>query len=197
MVRFTLLATSALAIASFLTPTAFACESECRIYPVKFLVERYTSVIQQQLATLPTADRARAEPISRKAINELSGRGGAIDEAIFSVFRKNCHDKPPRRSPDELCGSAKSIACFAPWGHRDGVFDMVHDAVVDVMRDSFGRENQQVQRAMIANVEAACPGQCKEWVAPFQTLMLQWEQKEHHNIYGAKTPNCAKGRLAF
>ncbi|KAF9134438.1 hypothetical protein BGW39_007053 [Mortierella sp. 14UC] len=144
MVRFTLLATSALFIASFLTPTAFASESECRVYPVKFLVERYSSVIQHQLATLPTADRARAELISHKAINKLSGRDGAIDEAIFSVFRKNCHDKPPRRSPDELCGSAKSIACYAPWDHREGVFDMVHDAVVDVMRESFGRENQQL-----------------------------------------------------
>ncbi|KAG0274825.1 hypothetical protein BGZ95_009432 [Linnemannia exigua] len=197
MVRFTLLATSALAIASFLAPTAFACEGDCRVYPVKFLVERYTSVIQHQLTTLPTADRARAEQVSHKAIAQLSGRDGVIDEAIFSVFHKNCHDKPPHRSPDELCGSAKSIACFAPWGHRDSVFESVHDAVVDVMKENFGRENQQVQKAMIADVEAACPGQCKEWETPFQTLMLQWEQREHHDAYGARTPNCAKGRLGY
>ncbi|KAG0371701.1 hypothetical protein BGX24_001305 [Mortierella sp. AD032] len=197
MVRFTLLATSALAIASFLTPTAFACERECRIYPVKFLVEKYTSVIQHQLTTLPTADRARAEQITHKVIADLSGRDGAIDEAIFSVFHKNCNDKPPHRSPDEICGSAKSIACFAPWGHRESVFGSVHDAVVDVMTENFGRENQQVQKAMIADVKAACPGQCKEWENPFQTMMLQWEQREHHNVYGTRAPNCAKGRLAY
>ncbi|KAF9125855.1 hypothetical protein BGX30_000262 [Mortierella sp. GBA39] len=197
MVRFTLFTTSALAIASFLAPTAFACESECRIYPVKFLVERYSTVIGHQLATLPTADRARAETLSHRAITSLSGRGGAIDEAIFSVFHKNCHDKPPRRSPDEICGSAKSIACFAPWGHRDGVFDMVHDAVVDVMRTTYRRENAMVQKAMVAGVEAACPGECKGWEAPFQKLMLGWEQREHHNVYGTRTPNCAKGRLAY
>ncbi|KAG0285576.1 hypothetical protein BGZ96_010195 [Linnemannia gamsii] len=197
MVRFTLLATSALAIASFLTPTAFACESECRIYPVKFLVERYSSVIEHQLATLSTADRARARAISYRAINSLSGRGGAIDDAIFSIFRKNCHDKPPRRSPNELCGSAKSIACFAPWGHRDGVFDTVHDAVVDVMRDEFKHENNVIRKAMVAGVQGACPGQCKEWEEPFQRLMLGWEQREHHNVYGARTPNCDTGRHAY
>ncbi|KAH7045641.1 hypothetical protein BKA57DRAFT_515997 [Linnemannia elongata] len=197
MVRFTLLSTSALAIASFLAPTAFACEGECRLYPVKFLVERYATVIDHQLATLPTADRARAETLSHRAIASLSGREGAIDEAIFSVFRKNCHDKPPRRSPDELCGSAKSIACFAPWGHRDGVFDMVHDVVVNVMKKTYGGENAMVQKAMVAGVKAACPGECKGWEEPFQKLMLGWEQREHHNVYGARTPNCAKGRLAY
>ncbi|KAF9139619.1 hypothetical protein BG015_001958 [Linnemannia schmuckeri] len=194
MVRLTFLDISALTISSCLTLTAFAYESEYRIYPIKFLVERYTSVIDHQLATLPTADKAHAETPSHRAIASFSGRDGAIDKAIF---HKNCHDKPPRRSFDELCESVKSIACFAPWDHRDGVFNMVHDAVVDVMRETYGRENAMVRRAMFASVKAACPGQCKDWEVPFQRLMLGWEQKEHCNVYGTRSPNCAKGRLAY
>ncbi|KAF9928601.1 hypothetical protein FBU30_002276 [Linnemannia zychae] len=196
MVRISLLATLAIAIASF-APTALACESECRIYPVKFLVERYASVIQRQLDSLPSSDRARASPISAQAIRKLSGRGGAIDGAIFAVFHKNCRDKPPYRSPDELCGSAKSIACFAPWDHRSSVFGMVHEAVLRVMRQHFASENQSVRSAMIDGVAAACPGQCKEWEGPFQQMMLGWEQKEHRDKYGARTPNCEKGRLGY
>ncbi|KAF9100037.1 hypothetical protein BGX29_006844, partial [Mortierella sp. GBA35] len=58
MVRITLLTATIFTIASFLSPTTFACESECRIYPVKFLVEKYAGLIQNHLNTLPTADRA-------------------------------------------------------------------------------------------------------------------------------------------
>lgn len=74
---------------------------------------------------------------------------------------------------------------------------MVHDAVVDVMRKEYGHENDVIQRAMVEGVEGACPGQCKGWEVPFQTLMLGWEKREHHNVYGARSPNCATGRHAY
>ncbi|KAF9095325.1 hypothetical protein BGX23_000672 [Mortierella sp. AD031] len=74
MVRITLLTATIFTIASFLSPTTFACESECRIYPVKFLVEKYAGLIQNHLNTLPTADRARAEPIARRSIQYSSSQ---------------------------------------------------------------------------------------------------------------------------
>lgn len=65
---------------------------------------------------------------------------------------------------------------------------MVHEAVVDVMKKTYGGENAMVQKAMVTGVQAACPGECKGWEEPFQKLMLGWEQMEHHSVYGARTP---------
>jgi len=141
-------------------------ESECRIYPVKYLVDKYSALIQERLASLPVDDRKRVQGEANDAISELKGRGGAIDDAIFSVFHSNCDDKPPHRSPDEVCGSAKSIACFAPWDHRMSVLNSVHQSVVKVLKDSFKNENAQVQQALVTDVKNACPGQCKAWVEP-------------------------------
>ncbi|KAF9215464.1 hypothetical protein BGZ59_001284 [Podila verticillata] len=128
---------------------------------------------------------------------KLKGRGGAIDSAIFSVFHSNCQDRPPNRSPDELCGSAKSIACFAPWDHKQSVLTSVHQAVVRRLTNSFEGENAQVQKALVEDVKDACPNECKSWVDPFQTMMLHWEQKEYHDVYGDRTPNRSKGRLGY
>ncbi|KAG0052605.1 hypothetical protein BGZ83_002375 [Gryganskiella cystojenkinii] len=197
MVRISFLFASTLALASFLVPTIHACESECRIYPVKFLVEKYSALIQERLASLPADDRNRVLDATNSAIGKLKGRGGAIDSTIFSVFRSNCKDKPPHRSPDEVCGSAKSIACFAPWDHKRSVFDSVHQSVVKVLKNSLKGESAQVQKALVQDVEDACPNECGAWVEPFQNMMLHWEQKEHSDVYGDRTPNCSKGRLGF
>ncbi|GJJ71375.1 hypothetical protein EMPS_03725 [Entomortierella parvispora] len=197
MVRLSFFIASTFALATFLVPAAYACESECRIYPVKFLVEKYTAMIEERLASLPSNDRNRVQGKTNAALSKLKGRGGTIDSAIFSVFHSTCQAKPPHRSPDELCGSAKSIACFAPWDHRNSVLNSVHQSVVKVLENSFKDENADVQQALVIDVQNACPSHCNAWVEPFQIMMLQWEQREHRKAYGDRTPNCSNGRLGY
>ncbi|KAF9374638.1 hypothetical protein CPC16_001150 [Podila verticillata] len=154
----------------------------------------------ERLSSLPTGDRNRVAPNFSQVLSRLQGDDdGVIAKTIFSRFHKNCRDKPPRRSPHEVCGSAKSIACFAPWGHTHSVFDSVHEAVVKTLRDALKGEsgNSAVHKALVTDIRKACPSQCGGWVEPFQTLMLKWEQTEHYNAYGNRTPNCSKDSLAF
>ncbi|KAG0083908.1 hypothetical protein BGZ92_010357 [Podila epicladia] len=162
MVHLPFIAVAALAIVSSLAPSVQACEGQCKIYPTKFLYEKYVPMIQQRLASLPVDDRNRLAPKVGDVLNSLRGNDGVIADTIFSRFRNSCRDKAPHRSPDEVCGSAKSIACFAPWGHTKSVFDSVHAAVVEKLDEAF------------------------------QTLMLKWEQTEHRSAYGNRTPNCSK-----
>ncbi|KAF9115079.1 hypothetical protein BGX27_009002 [Mortierella sp. AM989] len=170
---------------------------ECRKYPVQFLADKYSELLNSHLDNLSSRDRNHARSLVNKAINRIQGRHGVIDDAIFSRFHSNCHDKPPHRSPDEICGSAKSIACFAPWGHRESLFDNVHEAVVDVLKSTFRGESEEIRNELVDSIEEACPGDCKSWEQPFQRLMLTWEEREHHNLYKGKLPNCVKGRNGF
>ncbi|KAG0210954.1 hypothetical protein BGX31_001797 [Mortierella sp. GBA43] len=194
MVRFSLFIASILA-ATCIVPGAHACEGDCRNVPVKFLAEKYTEAIQSRLETLPAEERHHEAQV-RKAIGQLPG---VIDDSIFSRFHSNCHDKPPRRSPDEVCGSAKSIACFAPWGHHNSVFDDVHEKVVRMLEETLHGKNtsKNVKQVIIDGVRNYCPGECKDWEKPFQNIMLKWEEKEHHTVYQGRVPNCVKGRMSF
>ncbi|KAF9199388.1 hypothetical protein BGZ49_010512, partial [Haplosporangium sp. Z 27] len=164
---------------------------------VKFLTDKYSELLESHLQDIPASKRGHAQFLAKKVINRIQGRDGAIDYAIFSRFHKNCHDKPPHRSPDEICGSAKSIGCFAPWNHRHSVFESVHDAVVGVLKNTFRGESAEVRRKMVNGIEDACPRNCKSWELPFERLMMKWEEKEHHNLYKGKLPNCIKGRNGF
>lgn len=117
----------------------------------------------------PTGDRNRVAPNIYQVLSRLqSDDDGVIAKAIFSRFYKNCRDKPPHRSPDEVCGSAKSIACFAPWGHTHSVFDSVHAAVVKTLRDALKGEsrNSAVHKALVTDIRKACPALCGGWVEP-------------------------------
>ncbi|KAG0016226.1 hypothetical protein BGZ82_001168 [Podila clonocystis] len=143
-----------------------ANEGQCKIYPTKFLYEKYAPMIQERLASLPASDRNRVTPKVSWILGSLRGDNGVIAESIFSVFHKGCRDRPPRRSPDEVCGSAKSIACFAPWGHKQSVFDSAHAAVVKALGRAFEGESGNVQQALVTDIREACPSQCGGWVAP-------------------------------
>ncbi|KAF8932618.1 hypothetical protein EDD21DRAFT_409131 [Dissophora ornata] len=195
MVRINFVVASALAVASFIAPGAFACENECRLYPVRFLTDKYTNLLQTNLATLNGPDRTRAEPLLAVVLSRLPGRNGAIDQAIFSKFHVNCRDMPPHRSPDEICGSAKSIACYTPWKRRNSVFARVHARVVNVLEDVFRRTDGEVWQVMVEDVRSACPDQCGDWEQPFQTTLLQWEEREHHDVYKGHMPSCEKDGL--
>ncbi|KAG0087544.1 hypothetical protein BGZ93_002306 [Podila epicladia] len=123
-------------------------------------------------------------------MSKLQGKGNVIDSTIFGKFRGTCVDPGEGlRSPDEFCGSAKAIACFAPWGHRESVFDSVHAAVIRVLRATYANQTPQVQKAMVDGVQSYCPSNCQDWVTPFQDIMLAWEQHEHPRQYKV-TPNC-------
>ncbi|GJJ69527.1 hypothetical protein EMPS_01873 [Entomortierella parvispora] len=123
-------------------------------------------------------------------MSKITGRGGTVDSAIFSVFNGPCTNKAGLREPSEFCGSAKSIACFAPWGHPNGVFDSVHKAVAQVVKDIYeGEKNPEIQAAMVEGVSNFCPVNCDDWIVPFQNIMLVWEQREHPKKYKV-TPNC-------
>ncbi|KAG0252714.1 hypothetical protein BG011_006834 [Mortierella polycephala] len=199
MVRISFLAVSAVAIVSLFTSSVNACERDCRKYPVQYLVEKYSDILKERVASLPpSVDRTRVAAKTKEVLKKLQGRRGTIDNAIFSTFRSNCEYKPPHRSPDEICGSAKSIACFAPWNHRESVFVKVHTAVVNELKRSFANEkDQRVRRAMVNDVAATCPRKCGSWLQPFQDMMLRWEQREHKDAYGNRVPNCLKGRLGY
>ncbi|KAI1316279.1 hypothetical protein EDD11_010187 [Mortierella claussenii] len=167
-----------------------ACESACRGDPVKYLAQKYEAVLQYQASQLtdPKA-AAAAKKLIPQVSSQLQGRGKVIDKTIFDKFRGSCPSPPGKRSPDEFCGSAKSIACFAPWGHKQGVLDSVHVAVNQVIQKVYAGQSAQVKKAMIDGTKAFCPKNCQDWIKPFQNIMLVWEQREHPRSYKV-TPNC-------
>lgn len=128
-----------------------------RDVPVKFLVDKYTEILQDRLRSLPAGNR-RHEALTNKAIDRFQD---VIDDLIFSWFHSNCYDK----LPDEICGSAKSIVCFVPWGHSNSVFDGVHAKVVHMLEQVFRGESstEKVKQAIVVGVRGHCPGECKDW----------------------------------
>ncbi|KAF8951897.1 hypothetical protein CPC16_009619 [Podila verticillata] len=168
-----------------------ACENKCREDPVSFLVKKYEAVLQHQANTLiPAQTKSQGRKLIRRVLHKLKGKHNVIDSTIFDKFRGPCVEPGVGlRSPEEFCGSAKAIACFAPWGHHKSVFDSVHSAVVDVLRATYKHQTPQVRAAMVDGVDSFCPNNCQDWVAPFQNIMLVWEQREHPHEYKV-TPNC-------
>ncbi|KAF9438448.1 hypothetical protein BGZ76_007841 [Entomortierella beljakovae] len=166
-----------------------ACESACRGDPVKFLSNHYSAVLDRQAGKLNPDDAKLSRKLNHKVVSKLVGRGKVIDETIFDKFRGPCANDPGKRAPEEFCGSAKAIACFAPWGHKDSVLDMVHKSVVDTIRKVYDDESKQIKEVMIDSVKDFCPDNCQDWVEPFQQIMLVWEQREHPAQYKV-TPNC-------
>ncbi|KAF9582584.1 hypothetical protein BGW38_011006 [Lunasporangiospora selenospora] len=175
---------------------AYAVKGDCRKAPVDFLAQRYAILLNRQFDSLSESDQEEALEPLKQAHSRLSRhRGdGVIDNAIFSEFHSNCKAKPPHRSPDEVCGSAKSIACFAPWDHRKSVLGTVHAAVVETLDDIFQDMGSDIRQAMVQDVESHCPDECQSWEEPFQKILLKWEQREHSNAYGNRVPNCINGR---
>ncbi|KAF9564970.1 hypothetical protein EC968_004372 [Mortierella alpina] len=195
MVRVTFLTASMLVVlAAFFVPVAKACEGDCRNHPIAFLKDKYKTLLEKNLNSLQGTEREQASDLKDKATARM---GRVIDKAIFSVYRSNCHHKPPHRSPSEICGSAKSIACNAAWDKRRSVFAGTHKAVMRVLEQTFQDQSQQVRQAMVESVRTACPAGCWDWVQPFQDLMLRWERREHPDEYGNRLPNCAEGSLAY
>ncbi|KAG0057241.1 hypothetical protein BGZ83_000654 [Gryganskiella cystojenkinii] len=170
-----------------------ACEEECRGDPVTFLTKKYEAILEHQASMISDPKLADA---SRKLIPEvmsqLEGPDHVVDSTIFDLFRGTCPNPPGARDPTEFCGSAKAVACFAPWGHENGVFDNVHQAVLKVVEEVYkesAQENPEVQAAMVKGVKDFCPVNCDDWIEPFQNIMLVWEQREHPHQYKV-TPNC-------
>ncbi|KAF9578572.1 hypothetical protein BGW38_005561 [Lunasporangiospora selenospora] len=166
-------------------------QNGCRDDPVVFLAKRYRAVLNHQVQVLaktnPVAAQ-KADTIIPKVMAKIEGRFKVIDKTIFRTFKGTCV-KPGQRPPSEFCGSAKSIACFAPWGHSNGLFDNVHSAVVEASRQSFKKQSEEIKTAMVNGLQAFCPQNCDDWIQPFQDIMLVWEQREHPHQYRT-TPNC-------
>jgi len=100
-------------------------------------------------------------------MSKITGRNGVVDSTIFKLFRGPCANDAGQRAPSEFCGSAKSIACFAPWGHSKGVFDNVHKAVLNAIKNVYKDENYpEIQAAMVEGVSNFCPVNCDDWVVP-------------------------------
>ncbi|KAF9154892.1 hypothetical protein BG015_011675 [Linnemannia schmuckeri] len=167
-----------------------ACEEDCRGDPVKFLTKKYQAILEHQATKLTGVNAVNAKKLIKPTVDNLTGRNHVIDKAIFDKFRGNCPAKPGQRSPDEFCGSAKSIACFAAWGRENSVFDIVHAKVVASVRNSYRKQSKEIQAVMVDGLEKFCPVNCMEdWIEPFQDIMLAWEQREHPRQY-RQTPNC-------
>ncbi|KAF9961719.1 hypothetical protein BGZ72_002280 [Mortierella alpina] len=171
-----------------------ACESACRSDPVTYLTEKYAAILNSQankIKDLRTAALAKAE--IPEIVDMIDGRNNVIDRTIFSLFRGPCKNAPGQRHPDELCGSAKSIACFAAWGHKPkSVLQMVHDEVTSAVRQHYAALSQQypdIKKVVVDGLEKFCPKKCQNWVKPFEDTMLLWEKKEHPSAY-LKIPNC-------
>ncbi|KAF9382324.1 hypothetical protein CPB97_007222 [Podila verticillata] len=190
MARFNL-ALLAIILSSIGFNSVQACENKCREDPVTFLTKKYEAVLQYQANTLMTAQaKSQGSILIDQVLYKLQGKNNVIDSTIFGKFRGPCVEPGVGlRSPEEFCGSAKAIACFAPWGHRESVFDSVHAAVVDVLRATYKNQTPLVWAAMVDGVDKFCPDNCQDWVAPFQNIMLVWEQREHPHQYNV-TPNC-------
>ncbi|KAG0293060.1 hypothetical protein BGZ96_003389 [Linnemannia gamsii] len=162
----------------------------CRGDPVEFLSKKYQAILKHQANKLTGVNAVNAKKLIQPTVDKLVGRHRVIDKTIFDKFRGNCPAKPGHRSPDEFCGSAKSIACFAAWGHKDSVFDLVHAKVVESVRQSYRRQSAEVRAVMVDGLEKFCPVNCmNDWIEPFQQIMLVWEQREHPKQYPT-TPNC-------
>ncbi|KAF9576012.1 hypothetical protein EC968_000572 [Mortierella alpina] len=172
-----------------------ACEDECRSEPVSYLTGRYENTLIELTDEIedPNIAALAKEQIS-DLVQKLDGRNNVIDKTIFRTFRGPCLHGPGQRSPDELCGSAKSIACFAAWDHEPkSVLLMVHDAVIHAVRKHYASLSQQypeIDEVVVRGLEKYCPEKCQAWVGEFQTIMLAWEQEEHSEVYGSKVPNC-------
>ncbi|KAG0340353.1 hypothetical protein BG000_000129 [Podila horticola] len=155
------------------------------------LSSKYEAILQYQASTLTTAQaKAQGRILLQRVLYKLQDGDNVIESAIFDKFRGSCV-KPGegRRSPDEFCGSAKAIACFAPRGHHESVFDSVPAAVMKVLRSTYANQSPEVQAAMVYGVDRFCPDNRQDWVAPFQDIMLAWEQREHPRQYKVM-PNC-------
>ncbi|KAF9979096.1 hypothetical protein BGZ73_006333 [Actinomortierella ambigua] len=153
-----------------------------------FLSKRYKAILEVKKQMLPSVHHQLVEKKITKIMKEISGKGKTIDDTIFFTFKGPCVP-PGTRPPTEVCGSAKSIACFAAWGQPKSLFDKVHKAVGDVIRRHFQDTPNNVQEIMVNEVLGFCPDNCFDWIEPFQNIMLVWEQREHPNKYRV-TPNC-------
>ncbi|KAF8946289.1 hypothetical protein BGZ47_000896 [Haplosporangium gracile] len=144
-----------------------ACEEGCRRDPVEFLTKKYQAILEHQATKLTGVNAVNAKKLIKPTVDNLTGRKNVIDKAIFDKFRGNCPAPPGQRSPDEFCGSAKSIACFAAWGHENSVFDLVHAKVVASVRNSYRNQSEEVQAVMVDGLEKFCPVNCMEdWIEP-------------------------------
>lgn len=142
-------------------------EKECRGDPVEFLTKKYQAILEHQLTKLTGVNAVNAKKLIAPTVDKLTGRNNVIDKTIFDKFRGPCAAKPGLRDPDEFCGSAKSIACLAAWGHKNSVFDLVHAKVVDSVRNSYRRESAEVRAIMVDGLEKFCPVNCmKDWIEP-------------------------------
>lgn len=144
-------------------------EEACRGDAVTFLTKKYQAVLEHQASTISNPQLVAA---SRKLIpqvmSEIRGSNRVMDMTIYNMFRGAC-SKPGLRCPTEFCGSAKSIACFAPWDLDNGVFEHVYEAVLKVVKEVYKKEaeqNLEVQAAMIEGVQNFCPVNCDDWVMP-------------------------------
>ncbi|KAG0076461.1 hypothetical protein BGZ90_008663 [Linnemannia elongata] len=142
-------------------------QEACRADPVKFLTKKYEAILEHQAAKLAGVNAVNAKKLIKPAVDKLIGRNNVIDKTIFDKFRGNCPAKPGQRSPDEFCGSAKSIACFAAWGHKNSVFDLVHAKVVESVRNSYRKQSAEVRAVMVDGLDKFCPVNCMEdWIEP-------------------------------
>ncbi|KAF9968801.1 hypothetical protein BGZ70_005605 [Mortierella alpina] len=148
-----------------------ACEKACRGDPVTYLTDRYKTLLKDQTDKIKDPKTAAlAKKQIPELIKKINGRNKVIDKTIFDTFRGPCANAPGQRRPDELCGSAKSIACFAPWGHRPkSVLQMVHDAVTLAVKGHYAPLSQQypeVNEVVVRGLERSCPKNCQGWVGP-------------------------------
>ncbi|KAF9968800.1 hypothetical protein BGZ70_005604 [Mortierella alpina] len=170
-----------------------ACEEACRSDPVTYLVKRYAAILDYQTDLIEDPDTAAlAKAQIPEIVKKIDGRNNVIDKTIFNNFKGPCENMPGQRHPEEFCGSAKSIACFAAWEHPVSVFQMVHDAVVHTVQRHYaplGKEHREINDVVVDGLEKFCPENCQDWVEPFAHFMLVWEQREHPRKYSI-TPNC-------
>ncbi|KAF9961720.1 hypothetical protein BGZ72_002281 [Mortierella alpina] len=170
-----------------------ACEEACRSDPVTYLTKRYVAILDYQTDLIEDPDTAAlAKAQIPELVKKIDGRNNVIDKTIFNNFKGPCENLPGQRHPEEFCGSAKSIACFAAWEHPVSVFQMVHDAVAHTVQKHFaplGKQHPEINEVVVDGLEKFCPENCQDWVEPFAHFMLVWEQREHPKKYRI-TPNC-------
>ncbi|KAF9974282.1 hypothetical protein BGZ75_000909, partial [Mortierella antarctica] len=144
-------------------------QDACRGDPVTYLTKRYEAILKDQTDKIkdPSTAALAKEQIA-EVIEKLDGRGHVIDKTIFDTFRGPCANGPGQRSPDELCGSAKSIACFAAWDHKPrSVLRMVHDAVTIAVKRHYAPLSQQhpeINEIVVQGLQKFCPKNCQDWI---------------------------------
>ncbi|KAG0235793.1 hypothetical protein B0O80DRAFT_531104 [Mortierella sp. GBAus27b] len=166
-----------------------ACEGGCRSDPVNSLVLRYTKILEDTTKKIKTEKtRLAAQALVPKVAKKLKT---PVDKAIFTVFRGSCA-KPGKRHPDELCGSALSIACHARWDHKDiSWLVKVNQEVFKQVESGFAKlNNKEVNDTVISGVKNYCPHNCQSWVKEYETMMLHWEEVEHPDAYKVIKPTC-------